>query len=131
MDNLNQNVEKKKANGWALLPMVVFLVLYLGSGIYYEYIKPQEGGMGFYIMSVVVAFMVALVVAFLQNRSLSFDEKIHICAKGIGDDNITIMLFIFLMAGAFSGLASEAGGAVSTANMMLNVIPASLSLIHI
>ena len=128
MDNLNQNVEKKKANGWALLPMVVFLVLYLGSGIYYEYIKPQEGGMGFYIMSVVVAFMVALVVAFLQNRSLSFDEKIHICAKGIGDDNITIMLFIFLMAGAFSGLASEAGGAVSTANMMLNVIPASFAI---
>ncbi|MDO4393631.1 MAG: Na+/H+ antiporter NhaC family protein [Bacillota bacterium] len=128
MEKLENNQNKKKSNGWALLPMLVFLLLYLGSGIYYEYIKPQEGGMGFYIMSVVVAFMVALVVAFLQNKSLSFDEKIHICAKGIGDDNITIMLFIFLMAGAFSGIATEAGGAVSTANMMLNVIPASFAI---
>ena len=113
----------KQPRGIALLPILVFLVIYLGSGIYYEYISPPEEGMGFYIMSVVVAFMVALVVAFIQNPALSFDEKIHACAKGIGDDNITIMLFIFLMAGAFSGIASEAGGAQSTANMLLNIIP--------
>ena len=86
--------DRKQARGIALLPMVVFLVIYLGSGVYYEYINPVKDGMGFYIMSVVVAFMVALVVAFVQNRELTFDEKIHICAKGIGDDNITIMLFI-------------------------------------
>ena len=113
----------KQPRGIALLPILVFLVIYLGSGIYYEYISPPEEGMGFYIMSVVVAVMVALVVAFIQNPALSFDEKIHACAKGIGDDNITIMLFIFLMAGAFSGIASEAGGAQSTANMLLNIIP--------
>ena len=117
-------METKKPNGKALLPIVVFLVLYLGSGIYFEYIKPQEGQMGFYIMSVVVAFGLALIVAFLQNRKLSFNEKIHLCAQGIGDDNITIMLFIFLMAGAFSGLAKAAGGAESTANLMLSIIPA-------
>ena len=114
---------EKKPNAKALLPIVVFLVLYLGSGIYFEYIKPKEGQMGFYIMSVVVAFGLALIVAFLQNRKLSFNEKVHICAQGIGDDNIVIMLFIFLMAGAFSGLASEAGGALSTANLMLSIIP--------
>ena len=114
---------KKQPNGKALLPILVFLILYLGSGIYFEYIKPQEGQMGFYIMSVVVAFGLALIVAFLQNRQLSFNEKVHVCAQGIGDDNITIMLFIFLMAGAFSGLASAAGGASSTANLMLSIIP--------
>ena len=113
----------KQPRGIALLPILVFLVIYLGSGIYYEYISPPEGGMGFYIMSVVVAFMIALVVAFIQNPALNFDQKIHACAKGIGDDNITIMLFIFLMAGAFSGIASAAGGAQSTANMLLNVVP--------
>lgn len=101
---------QKKPNGMALLPMLVFLVVYLGSGIYYEYIAPTEDGMGFYVMSVVVAFMIALAVAFIQNRELSFNEKISACAKGIGDDNITIMLFIFLLAGAFSGIAGEAGG---------------------
>ena len=116
-------MEKKQANAKALLPILIFLILYLGSGIYFEYIKPQEGQMGFYIMSVVVAFGLALIVAFVQNRKLSFNEKVHVCAQGIGDDNIVIMLFIFLMAGAFSGLASAAGGASSTANLMLSIIP--------
>ena len=60
-------MKKKKPNPIALLPIVVFLVLYLGVGIYFEYIHPVEGQMGFYVMSVVVAFMIALVVAFLQN----------------------------------------------------------------
>lgn len=113
----------KKPNAKALLPIVVFLVLYLGCGIYFEYIAPAEGQMGFYVVSVVVAFVIALIVALLQNRSLSFDEKIHICARGIGDDNIVIMLFIFLMAGAFSGIASAAGGAESTANLFLDILP--------
>ena len=84
--------------------------------------------MGFYVVSVVLAFSIALIAAFLQNRKLSFDEKIHICAKGIGDDNIVIMLFIFLMAGAFSGIASEAGGASSTANLLLNIIPGKFAV---
>ena len=112
-----------KANPKALLPILLCLVVYLGNGIFFEYIKPTEGQMGFYVVSVVLAFSIALIAAFLQNKSLTFDEKIHICAQGIGDDNIVIMLFIFLMAGAFSGIASEAGGASSTANMLLNIIP--------
>ena len=112
-----------KANPKALIPILLFLVVYLGNGIFFEYIKPTEGQMGFYVVSVVLAFSIALIAAFLQNKSLTFDEKIHICAQGIGDDNIVIMLFIFLMAGAFSGIASEAGGASSTANMLLNIIP--------
>lgn len=121
-------MNEKKANGRALLPILVFLVLYLGTGIWYEYIRPVEGQMGFYIMSVVVAFGIALIVAMLQNRSLSFDEKIHVCAQGIGDDNITTMLFIFLMAGAFSGIAKQAGGAVSTANMLLAILPGNFAV---
>ncbi len=120
--------ENKKENGAALLPVAVFLILYLGTGIYFEYVAPVEDQMGFYIMSVVVAFSIALVVAFLQDRKKSFDEKIHICAEGIGDDNIVIMLFIFLMAGAFSGIASKAQGAVSTANLLLSVIPSGFAL---
>ncbi len=122
MEN-NEKPQKKKPSGLALLPILIFLVLYLGTGIYFEYISPIEGQMGFYIMSVVVAFSIALVVAFLQTRHLSFDEKIHLCALGIGDDNITTMLFIFLAAGAFGGIAKAAGGAESTANLLLNLIP--------
>ena len=106
-------MNERKPNPAALLPILIFLLIYLGSGIYFEYIHPLEGQMGFYVISVVVAFGLALIVAFIQNPALSFDEKIHLCAQGIGDDNIVIMLFIFLMAGAFSGLASAAGGASS------------------
>ena len=121
---MNQSqTQAPQANPSALLPILLFLVVYLGNGIFFEYIRPEEGQMGFYVVSVVLAFSIALIAAFLQNRERSFDEKIHICAKGIGDDNIVTMLFIFLMAGAFSGIASQAGGASSTANLLLNIIP--------
>ncbi|MBQ4299952.1 MAG: Na+/H+ antiporter NhaC family protein, partial [Lachnospiraceae bacterium] len=125
---LDNKQEDYAPHGTALLPIVVFLVLYLGFGVYFTYIKPVEGQMGFYVMSTVVAFGFALIVAFLQNRSLKFDEKIHICAQGIGDDNITIMMFIFLMAGAFSGIAKEAGAVESTANLLLNIIPGRFAI---
>lgn len=121
-------MENKKGNPFALLPIIVFLVLYLGSGIYFEYINPVEGGMGFYIMSVVVSFVFALIVALLQCKGKTFDEKIHICAQGIGDDNITIMIFIFLVAGGFSGIASASGGASSTAYMLLSIIPVKFAI---
>lgn len=121
-------MHEKTPNGRALLPILVFLTLYLGTGVYFEYIRPMEGQMGFYIMSVVVAFSIGLIVALLQNRTLTFDEKIHVCAQGIGDDNITIMLFIFLLAGAFGGIARQAGGAVSTANLLLNIIPGNFAV---
>jgi Na+/H+ antiporter NhaC len=121
-------MKNKRLGGLALIPIVVFLILYLGSGIYFEYIAHEEGQMGFYIMSVVVAFLIALIVALIQTRHLTFDQKMHLCAKGIGDDNITIMIFIFLMAGAFSGIASQAGGAASTANLLLTIIPDRLAV---
>ena len=121
-------MNSKTPNARALLPIVAFLVFYLGCGIYFEYIAPVEGQMGFYVVSVVVAFCIALAVAFVQNRKLTFDEKIHFCAKGIGDDNIVIMLFIFLLAGAFSGIAGQAGGVESTANLLLSIVPANFAI---
>ena len=121
-------MNSEKPYGRALLPIIIFLLLYLGNGIYFEYIHPIEGQMGFYIMSVVLAFSIALAVALVQNTSRSFEDKIHICARGIGDDNITIMLFIFLMAGAFGGIAREAGGAASTAGLLLSILPGGFAI---
>lgn len=125
--NFSEN-KQLRANFGALAPILVFLAIYLGNGIYFEYVNPVEGKMGFYITSVVVSFGIALIVAFLQNRRLSFDDKIRACARGIGDANIVIMLLIFLLAGAFSGIAGAAGGASSAAHMLLNVIPADYAL---
>lgn len=118
--------EKQKANFWALLPILIFLVVYLGTGIFFEYISPMEGQMGFYIMPIVVAFCIALVAALIQNRKLSFDDKMKVCAKGFADENIVIMIFIFLLSGAFSGIAKDVGGASNMANCLLNFIPPNL-----
>ncbi len=126
---ISNEIMKKEANAAALLPIIVFLIFYLGSGLYFEYIKPVDGGMGFYVMSPVVAFMFGLVVAFIQNKNLDFNQKITVCAKSIGDDNITTMLFIFLLAGAFGGIAESAGGAASAANLLLSIIPSHFAIV--
>ena len=90
-------MEKKPARAIALLPIGVFLVLYLGLGIVFEYVLKIK--MGFYNIPIVVAFLAAILVACLQNRALSFDEKLEVMAKGVGDKNIMTMILIFLAAG--------------------------------
>ena len=66
----------KKSNVKALLPIGVFLVLYLGLGILFEYVL--KIGMGFYNIPIVVIFVIALLVACVQNPSVKFDEKLEI-----------------------------------------------------
>lgn len=87
--------EKPAPKAVALLPVAVFLVLYLVLGIVLEYVLKIE--MGFYQIPIVVAFLVALLVACLQNRSVSFDEKLVLMGQGIGDKNIVTMILIFLV----------------------------------
>lgn len=115
----------KGKNGWALIPALVFLVLYLGLGITFEYVLKIE--MGFYNIPIVVVFMVAVFVACLQNRSVSFDEKIGIMAKGVGDKNIMTMILIFLCAGVFVGVTGR-DSARAVAYMLLSATPAWLSV---
>lgn len=110
----------KKGNISALLPIGIFLILYLGLGITFEYILGIT--MGFYNVPIVVMFLVALLTACLQNRSISFDEKLSIMDKGISDKNIVTMILIFLEAGIFVGVAGR-GSAESVAYFMLSVIP--------
>jgi len=103
---MSQNVKKGRAI--ALLPIGVFLVIFIGAGIVFN---------DFYSMPAIVGFLIALAVAFAQNRGLSFEEKIKVISKGAGDENIVTMLLIFLAAGAFSGAVSAAGGVNSTVNL--------------
>ena len=72
---------KKKGNVIALLPIGVFLVLYLGLGILFEYVMKIP--MGFYNVPIVFAFLVAILVACLQNQKVSFEEKLGIMAQGL------------------------------------------------
>lgn len=114
------NVNKVKPNGLALLPIIVFLILFIGIGVVQK---------DFYSMPAVIGFLIALAVAFLQTRGISFNEKISIIAKGVGDDNIITMCLIFLVAGAFSGSVSAAGGVSSTVNLGLSLLPPGIAVI--
>lgn len=116
---------KKNNNGWALIPALVFLVLYLGLGITFEYILDIE--MGFYNIPIVVIFMIAILTACFQNKSVSFDEKLGIMAKGFSDKNILTMILIFLCAGVFVGVTGR-DSAQAVAYMLLSVAPAWLSV---
>jgi Na+/H+ antiporter NhaC len=115
----------KKGNALALLPIGVFLWIYLGLGLVFEYVLKIP--MGFYNVPIVIAFLVAILVACLQNKKLNFDEKLSVMAKGVGDKNIITMLLIFLVAGAFVGVVGRSS-ARSVAYFMLSVIPAQFSV---
>ena len=112
--------KNNKGNAVALLPIGVFLVVFLGSGIITG---------DFYAMPAIVAFLIALCVAFLQNKSLSFNEKIAVISKGVGDENIITMSLIFLCAGGFSGAVTAAGGVESTVNLGLSILPSSFAVV--
>ena len=109
--------EIKKGNPLALLPLGVFLVLFLGSGVITG---------DFYKMPALVAFLIAGAVALLFNRKVSLEEKMNIFCKGAGDSNIILMVIIFLLAGAFSSVAKAMGGVDSTVNLSLSILPSNL-----
>ena len=115
----------KKGNVVALLPIGVFLAIYLGLGLFFEYGLHME--MGFYKVPIIIAFLAAILVACLQNKALSFDEKLQIMGQGVGDKNIITMLLIFLTAGAFVGVVGRRS-AQSVAYFMRDLIPARFAV---
>ncbi len=116
----------KKPNAVALLPILVFLILYLGLGILFEY--GMNISMGFYSVPIVVAFLAAILVACFQNRKLSFEDKLSVMAKGVGDKNIFTMILIFLAAGIFTGVLGR-NSAASAAYFLLSIVPAKFSVL--
>ena len=113
----NEAILKKKGNFIALLPIAVFLLIYIGVSVIFS---------DFYLMSVVVAFLCALLVACIQNKSLSFEDKLSVMASGVADKNIVTMILIFLCAGVFAGILGR-DGATAVADLMLSFIPAKFS----
>lgn len=120
-----RNGKKSEENPAALLPILVFLVLYLGMGLIFEYGMGIQ--MAFYDIPIVVVFMAALLVACLQNRALAFDGKMAVMARGVGDKNIMTMILIFLVAGVFVGVTGRSS-AEAVAYFLLSVTPAWASV---
>ena len=115
----------KKGNPLALTPIGIFVVIYLTLGIVFEYV--MDISMGFYNVPVVVAFLVALLAACLQNRKVKFDDKLEIMGRGVGDKNIITMLLIFMLAGVFVGVVGRSS-AESVAYFLLSVTPPKLAV---
>jgi len=110
----------KKGNIWALLPFVVFLCLFIGSGIVLK---------DFYKFPVIVAISIACIVAIMMNRKTALSVKIDLFTKGAGNPGVMLMVIIFLLAGAFSGTASSMGAVEATVNFALSIIPANLLVV--
>jgi Na+/H+ antiporter NhaC len=108
---------KNKGNGLALLPLGVFLLVYLGSSIMAK---------DFYAVSVLVPFLAAALTALIMNKKIKFEEKVEIFCKGAGNSNILLMVLIFILAGAFAQVAKDMGAVDSTVNLGLSLLPSSL-----
>lgn len=103
----------KKGSFYALLPLVVFVILYFSISLYFN---------DFYKIPTLVLFMLSLFLGFLQFPKVTMNEKMAAFAKGAGNENILIMILIFLLAGGFGKLSNEIGSIESTINFALSYI---------
>lgn len=109
-----------KGSFYALLPLFVFVLLFIGVGVFAK---------DFSVLPLNVAILVAAVIALVMNRKESFAKKIEIFCKGAGDSNIILMCIIFILAGAFAGVAREMGAVASTVNLGLSFLPQNFLLV--
>ncbi|RIP31896.1 Na+/H+ antiporter NhaC family protein, partial [Staphylococcus gallinarum] len=110
----------KKGNAWALIPLIIFVGMFLGVGIITG---------DFTTMPLNVAILVATIVGLVLNRKESFQKKVENFTKGAGHSNIILMMLIFLLAGAFSQTTEDMGGVKSTVNLGLSLIPENLIIV--
>lgn len=103
----------KRGNFWALLPLLIFIVLYFSTSLYFN---------DFYKIPVLVLFVFSLLFAFLQFPKKPIGEKLTAFGQGAGNENILLMIVIFLLAGGFGALSNEIGSITSTINFALSYI---------
>lgn len=109
----------KRGNVWALLPLLVFIIVYVGSALLAK---------DFYAVSIIVPFLAATLVALVMNRKVKFDEKVEIFCKGAGNTDIILMILIFILAGAFAEVAKAMGAVDSTVNLGLSILPSNIMI---
>ncbi|WP_404400475.1 Na+/H+ antiporter NhaC family protein [Idiomarina seosinensis] len=121
---MNSPADVQPPSAIALLPLALFLALFLGTGIYFQ----NEGvEYAFYQLPSPVAILPAIVLGILLSRQ-AFEERIATFVAGVGNSNIITMCMIYLLAGAFSTVAEATGGVDAMVALGLNVIPASFLL---
>lgn len=116
---MENNILKPKPKASALVPFVVFVAVYLLTGIILNYLGYE---MAFYTVAAPVCILPAIILAFLMFEG-TIDEKFDSFVKGCGDENIIIMCLVYLLAGAFSTVSGASGGVNSFVNFTLSLIP--------
>lgn len=114
-----KKTKEKKGNGWALLPFLIFVAIYLGAGLILQH---QGVEMAFYQFPSVTAMFLAVLVAFAMSKG-NMSERFRLFAEGAGQEDVLTMLVIYLLAGAFSAVAGEMGGLDATINLGLSHVP--------
>ncbi|MCJ8341532.1 MAG: Na+/H+ antiporter NhaC family protein [Cetobacterium sp.] len=112
-------MEKAKANFKGLIPFVIFIVVYLGTGLYFQL---KGTSMAFYQLPSPIAIVCGIISAFVLFKE-SINEKFETLVKGCGNSDIIIMCIIYLLAGAFAAVTKKIGGVDATANLGLSYIP--------
>ena len=117
---MQQTSTPARRPGWfGLTPLVVFLLVYLVASIVLG---------DFYKMPIAVAFLAASAYAVAITRGLGLMERIQQFSRGAADTNILMMIWIFILAGAFAGGAKSVGAVTATVDVILSVLPASMLL---
>ncbi|SFC18250.1 Na+/H+ antiporter NhaC family protein [Clostridium uliginosum] len=111
---------KKQGSIKSLIPLLVFLVVYVGVSL-------LAGDM--YAVSIIIPFLASAVTALIMNRGKSLNEKLEIFCKGAGDNNVILMILIFILAGAFAQVAKDMGAVDSTVNLGLSILPSNLLIV--
>lgn len=120
MDNVESNDRIPAGKGLlSLSPIIIFLLLYLVVSIIIG---------DFYKMPLSIAFIVASIWALIFMPKMKISERIEIFSNGAANSNILYMIWIFILAGAFSALANGIGSINATVNLTLSILPASLIL---
>ncbi len=110
--------ESKPLNGWlALSPLFVFLCVYLVSSI---------AAQDFYRIPISAAFLLASIYAVLISRGRTLEERIAVFSEGAGNKNVLLMIWIFVLAGAFAATAKDIGAIDATVNLALRILPGKL-----
>ena len=107
------NKQKEYSKAWALLPLVAFVLIYFSTSLYLK---------DFYAVPVLVVFVLSLFIAFIQYPKKSFADKLKHFSLGSGDENILVMILIFLLAGAFGSISNSIGAISSTVNFALTYV---------
>lgn len=102
-----------------LSPLIVFVVLYLVTSI-------VAGD--FYKIPITVAFMLSSIYAIAIFKGMPLDKRIEVFSRGAGQKNMMLMIWIFVLAGAFAKSAKDMGSIDATVNLTLSVLPTNMLL---